>query len=80
METTEFNERFDSGEYITGMLDFSNIKRIKQTPKRINLDMPHWMIEKLDKEAARLGVTRQSIIKIWLAERLDEHRDTVPVT
>jgi len=55
------------------MLDVSKSIRTKQNPKRINLDMSLWMIEKLDKEAERLGVTRQSVIKIWLAERLDAH-------
>ena len=72
MKASEFDIRFDSGEDISGMLDLSKSKRIKQNPKRINLDMPQWMLEKLDKEASRLGVTRQSVIKIWLAERLDE--------
>ena len=62
--------KFDSGEDISDLLDLSKSKRIKQNPKRINLDMPQWMIEKLDKEASRLGVTRQSIIKVWLAEKL----------
>jgi len=73
MKATEFDDKFDSGEDISNMLDLSKSKRTKQNPKRINLDMPLWMIEKLDKEAERLGVTRQSVIKIWLAERLDDH-------
>jgi hypothetical protein len=73
MKATEFDSKFDSGEDITDILDLSKAKRTKQNPKRINLDMPLWMIEKLDKEAERLGVTRQSVIKIWLAERLDAH-------
>ncbi|MEI6089320.1 MAG: CopG family antitoxin [bacterium] len=73
MKATEFDDKFDSGEDISNMLDLSKSKRTKQNPKRINLDMPLWMLEKLDKEAERLGVTRQSVIKIWLAERLDAH-------
>ena len=73
MKATEFDDKFDSGEDISEMLDLSKAKRIKQSLKRINLDMPLWMLEKLDKEATRLGVTRQSVIKIWLAERLDEN-------
>lgn len=72
MKATEFDDKFDSGEDISELLDLNKAKRIKQSPKRINLDMPQWMLEKLDKEATRLGVTRQSVIKIWLAERLDE--------
>jgi hypothetical protein len=74
MKATEFDSRFDSGEDITNILDLSKSKRIKNNPKRINLDMPLWMIEKLDKEASKLGVTRQSVIKIWLAERLEENK------
>ncbi|MBM2816497.1 MAG: hypothetical protein HW421_3259 [Ignavibacteria bacterium] len=71
MKANEFDNKFDTGEDITGMLDLNKAKRIKQSPKRINLDMPQWMIEKLDNEASRLGVTRQSVIKIWLAEKLE---------
>lgn len=73
MKASEFDKKFDSGEDISGELDFSKAKRIKNIPKRINLDIPEWMLDKLDKEASRLGVTRQSIIKIWLAERLEAH-------
>ena len=72
MKASEFDDKFDSGDDITGVLDLNKSKRINQNPKRVNLDMPVWMIEKLDREAERLGVTRQSVIKVWLAERLDE--------
>ncbi|MDA0688233.1 MAG: CopG family transcriptional regulator, partial [Proteobacteria bacterium] len=50
----------------------SKIRKPNQEQKRVNVDFPTWMIDSLDKEAARLGVTRQSIIKVWLAERLEE--------
>lgn len=73
MKASEFDKKFDAGEDICGELDLKNAKRIKQIPKRINLDIPEWMLEKLDMEARRLGVTRQSIIKVWLAERLETH-------
>lgn len=52
-------------------LDLSTIKRHNQTQRRVNVDFPAWMIDSLDKEAGKVGVTRQSIIKIWLAERLE---------
>ncbi len=71
MKAKKFENDFDSGKDITGSLDLSKIKRPNQTQKRVNVDFPTWMIEALDKEAARLGVTRQSIIKVWLAERLE---------
>lgn len=71
MKAKKFDADFDSGKDITSALDLSKIKRPNQVQKRVNVDFPTWMIESLDKEAARLGVTRQSIIKVWLAERLE---------
>ncbi len=71
MKAKKFDSDFESGKDITGSLDLSKIKRPNQIHKRVNVDFPTWMIESLDKEASRMGVTRQSIIKIWLAERLE---------
>lgn len=70
MKATEFDTKFDGGEDITEFLDISQAKRPGYEQKRVNVDFPAWMIEALDHEAKRLGVTRQSIIKVWLAERL----------
>ena len=71
MKAKDFDKKFDAGkEDIIDDLDLSSIQRPNQTPRRVNVDFPEWMIASLDKEAARLGVTRQSIIKVWLAERL----------
>jgi len=52
-------------------LDMTKAKRPKQEHKRVNVDFPLWMIHRLDKEARRLGVPRQSIIKVWVADRLE---------
>jgi hypothetical protein len=72
MKAKDFDKKFDQGkEDVIDDLDLSSIKRPNQTPRRVNVDFPEWMISSLDKEAARLGVTRQSIIKVWLAERLE---------
>jgi hypothetical protein len=71
MKAKKFDSDFDAGKDITKQLDLTKARRIKQEPKRVNVDFPIWMIEELDKEAKRLGVTRQSIIKVWLAERLE---------
>ena len=71
MKAKIFDQQFDKGVDITGLLDISSAKRVLQEQKRVNVDFPTWMIESLDREAGRLGVTRQSIIKIWLAERLE---------
>ena len=71
MKAREFDEKFDRGEDITSELDLSIVRRRNQEPKRINVDFPIWMIESLDREAKRLGVTRQSIIKVWIAEMLE---------
>ncbi len=71
MKARGFDEKFDRGEDITSELDLSKVRRRNQEPKRINVDFPIWMIESLDREAKRLGVTRQSIIKVWIAEMLE---------
>ena len=71
MKAKRFDSDFDAGKDVTKHLDLKKAKRIKQESRRVNVDFPIWMIEELDKEAKRLGVTRQSIIKVWLAERLE---------
>ena len=72
MKAKELDKKFDSGEDITKFLDLSEARRPGQEQKRVNVDFPLWMIHRLDKEAKRLGVPRQSIIKIWIADRLKE--------
>ena len=72
MKAKDFDERFDRGEDISRLLDHSQAHRPDQAQKRVNVDFPVWMIQSLDKEARRLGVTRQSVIKIWLADKLKE--------
>ena len=72
MKAKQFDSNFDSGKDVTGSLDLSKARRPLQDQKRVNVDFPAWMIESLDREARRIGVTRQSIIKIWLAERLEQ--------
>ena len=73
MKAKDFEKQFDEAIDITQSLDLSKAKRVLQEQKRVNVDFPTWMIESLDREAGKLGVTRQSIIKVWLAERL-QHR------
>jgi ribbon-helix-helix CopG family protein len=75
MKAEEFDERFDRGEDLTSTLDLTKAHRPGQEQRRVNVDFPVWMIESLDREARRLGVSRQSIIKVWIAERL-EQRDS----
>ena len=70
MKAEEFDKLFDDGEDISHLLDLSSARRPNQDQKRVNVDFPLWMVNQLDSEARRVGVTRQSIIKIWLAERL----------
>jgi hypothetical protein len=72
MKAKEFDKRFDEGKDISKYLDVSKARRPKQEQKRVNVDFPLWMIQLLDKEAKRLGVPRQSIIKVWVAERLEK--------
>lgn len=70
MKAEEFDKKFDDNEDVTQYLDLSKARRPQQEQKRVNVDFPLWMIRLLDKEARRLGVPRQSIIKVWVAERL----------
>ncbi len=76
MKAKELDKKFDEGKSILEHLDLSKAKRLNQKQKRVNVDFPLWMIQSLDKEAKRLGVPRQSIIKIWLAERLHKSATT----
>ena len=71
MKAKTFERKFDEGKDITGALDLTKARRPLQEQKRVNVDFPTWMVERLDREAKRVGVTRQSIIKVWLAERLE---------
>jgi len=70
MKVEEFDKKFDNGEDVLEYLDLKKALRPGIEPKRVNVDFPSWMIKSLDREAKRLGVTRQTIIKIWIAERL----------
>ena len=71
MKASEFDRKFEEGEEdITKYLDLSRALRPGYEQKRVNVDFPLWMVEALDKEAKRIGVTRQSIIKMWIAERI----------
>lgn len=72
MKAKDLDGKFDSGKDIKEFLDMSKARRPGQEQKRVNVDFPIWMIHRLDREARRLGVPRQSIIKIWIAERLKE--------
>ncbi|MCK5035464.1 MAG: CopG family transcriptional regulator [Candidatus Sabulitectum sp.] len=72
MKADEFDKKFDSGNDITEHLDYSKAKRPGKMQKRVNVDFPVWMIQALDHEAERIGVPRQSVIKVWIAERLDQ--------
>lgn len=74
MKASEFDKKFDEGvEDIIDDLELSQANRPNQAPRRVNVDFPSWMVESLDREAKRLGVTRQSVIKVWIAEKL-EHK------
>ena len=70
MKAKDLDKLFDAGGDITKYLDLSRARRVNEAPRRVNVDFPAWMIHSLDKEANRLGVTRQSIIKVWISERL----------
>lgn len=70
IKASEFDRRFDNGEDVSAVLDMSSASRPNIESKRVNVDFPSWVVTGLDREAKRLGVTRQSLIKMWIAERL----------
>ena len=72
MKAKEFDRKFERGEDLTEHLELGKARRPDEEQRRVNVDFPAWMIDSLDREAKRLGVTRQSIIKVWIAERLRE--------
>ncbi|MBB3036600.1 type II toxin-antitoxin system BrnA family antitoxin [Hoyosella altamirensis] len=76
MKASEFDQRFDDGEDMSAVLDTARARRPGEEPRRVNVDFPVWMIAELDREATRLGVTRQSLIKVWIAERLAHGGDS----
>lgn len=71
MKVSNFDKKFNSGEDITPHLDITKAKRPGLEVKRINIDFPEWMIDSLDKEAHRIRTSRQSLIKFWVADKLD---------
>ena len=71
MKAREFDKKFDASKDVMSALDVSSARRPLQEARRVNVDFPSWMVDSLDREAKRLGVTRQSVIKIWIAERLE---------
>lgn len=72
--TEEFDKKFDDGEDISEYVDWSKATRPGLELKRVNIDFPTWVVNGLDQEAQRLGVTRQSLVKLWIAERLEARR------
>lgn len=71
MTAEEFDRRFDEGEDMTPYIVPGSARRINEEPQRVNVDFPRWVVQRLDREANRLGVSRQALLKIWIAERLE---------
>ncbi len=79
MKAKQFEQQFDEDVDMTASLDLSKANRVLQEQRRVNVDFPTWMIDSLDREASKLGVTRQSVIKVWLAERLEATASNLPL-
>ncbi len=69
---SEFEDKFDNGEGIMEFLEMDSITKPSNQPKRVSVDFPEWMVHGLDKVSKRLGVTRQSVIKVFISEKLKE--------
>ena len=74
MTAQEFEQRFDDGEDITPFIDMSSIRRPGVEPRRVNVDFPEWMIEKLDWQSRLIGVSRQALVKLWISERIQKEQ------
>ena len=75
MKAQQFDESFEEGGGILDQLDLTKAERPGMVARRVNVDFPDWMLQALDKEATRVGVARQALIKLWLAERIDQGRE-----
>lgn len=71
MKATDFDRNFDEGKDVSELVDWESARRINQEPRRVNVDFPTWMVTSLDAEADRLGISRQALIKVWIADRLE---------
>ena len=70
MKASEFDRKFDEGKNVSEHVDWSKARRPNAEARRVNVDFPAWVVQGLDREAMRLGVTRQALIKLWIAEKL----------
>ncbi len=70
MKASDFEAKFDAGDDVAADVDWSKARRPNMEMRRVNVDFPAWVVEGLDRQASRLGVTRQSLIKMWIAEKL----------
>jgi hypothetical protein len=70
MKAREFEKKFDAGDDVGDLVDWSKARRPNVEIRRVNVDFPTWVVDGLDKQARRLGVTRQALIKLWIADRL----------
>ena len=74
MTAKEFDARFDAGDDISEYIDTDTIRRPGLEVRRVNVDFPEWVIQNLDTESKMIGVSRQSLIKLWVSERLQQER------
>ncbi|MCY3831083.1 MAG: CopG family antitoxin [Rhodospirillaceae bacterium] len=72
LKAREFDRAFDAGEDVSGHVDWAQARQVNLEPRRVNVDFPAWVVEALDREARLRGVPRQSLIKLWIAERLKQ--------
>ncbi len=72
MKATEFDERFDAGEDMSADVDWSRARRLNVETRRVNVDFPAWVVSGLDRQARKFGITRQALIKMWIADRLQQ--------
>jgi len=70
----EFDEKFDNNEDISNYLDWDRAKRVHEKQMRVSVDFPRWMVQCLDKESTHLGISRQALIKLSVAEHIKQQK------
>lgn len=71
VKAKDFDAAFERGEDVSKQLNKSKVRRVNTALKRVNVDFPAWVVAELDQEAERLGISRQSLVKMWIAQRVD---------
>jgi hypothetical protein len=72
ISAVEFDEKFEKKENLVPYLQTDKITKPGLKSRRVSVDFPEWMVQELDRAAQKLGITRQSLIKVFISDKLKE--------